>query len=83
MQYKYSKIRADNQLKPIEFSEFMGTFADNHSISSKDLMNYYVEYFPIKIQNNIVDFYKETIVPQQKELEKAKENLSNKINSLL
>lgn len=53
------------------------------TISSKDLMNYYVEYFPIKIQNNIVDYYKETIVPQQKELEKAKENLSNKINSLL
>ena len=30
MHYKYSKIRADNQLKPIESSDFMGTFADNH-----------------------------------------------------
>lgn len=32
---------------------------------------------------DIVDFYKKTIVCKQKELGKAKENLTNKISSLL
>ena len=46
-------------------------------------MNYYVEYFPIKTQNSIVDFYTKTVVPKQEELKEAKQNLTNKINALL
>lgn len=53
------------------------------TISLKDLMNYYVEYFPIKTQNSIVDFYTKTVVPKQEELKEAKQNLTNKINALL
>ena len=35
MQYKYTKSRQDTQLKGEESSDFMGTFADNHSSFSR------------------------------------------------
>ena len=50
---------------------------------SKDLMNYYVEYFHIDKQNELVEYYNKTIVPLQNELNKEKENFDNRVNNLV
>lgn len=53
------------------------------TISPDDLMDYYIEYFPIDKQNEIVDYYNKNISPLKKRLEKAKIKMEQKINSLL
>ncbi len=53
------------------------------TISSKDLMEYYVEYYPIDIQNSMVEYYNKNVMPVKKELEKAKTEMSSKIKALL
>ena len=52
------------------------------TISKRDLLNYYVEYFPIDIQNEIVRSY-DDVAKRQKELEEAKRKLIFKIKDLL
>lgn len=52
------------------------------TISKRDLLNYYVEYFPIDIQNKIVRSY-DDVTKRQKELEKAKQNLAIRMRDLL
>lgn len=52
------------------------------TISKRDLMDYYVEYFPIDIQNEIVNSYVD-IAQKQKELEEAKQRLTIKIKKIL
>ena len=52
------------------------------TISKRDLLNYYVEYFPIGIQNDVVEHYND-IAKKQKELEVAKRKLIIKMNDLL
>lgn len=53
------------------------------TISADDLMNYYVEYFHIDKQNELVEYYNKTIVPLQNELNKEKENFDNRVNNLV
>ena len=53
------------------------------TISAKDLMNYYIEYFPINQQNEIIQYYNNEIIPIQKKLIKAKQTLCQKIDNLL
>ena len=53
------------------------------TIPSEDLMNYYVEYFDIDKQNEIVDYYKKNVLQLQNKLEKKKACLNEMINSLL
>lgn len=53
------------------------------TISADDLMNYYVEYFYIDKQNELVEYYNKTIVPLQNELNKEKENFDNRVNNLV
>lgn len=52
------------------------------TISKRDLLNYYVEYFPIDIQNKIVSSY-DDVAKRQKELEEAKQNLAIRMRDLL
>ncbi|MDD2595238.1 MAG: hypothetical protein PHD11_05410, partial [Bacteroidales bacterium] len=52
------------------------------TISKRDLLNYYVEYFPIGIQNEIVRSY-DDVSKRQKELEEAKQILQSKMKDLL
>ena len=49
------------------------------TISADDLMNYYVEYFHIDKQNELVEYYNKTIIPLQNELNKEKENFNNNL----
>ena len=53
------------------------------TISSKDLMEYYVEYYPIDLQNSMVEYYNKNVMPAKIELEKAKAEMSSKIKALL
>lgn len=53
------------------------------TISPDDLMDYYIEYFPIDQQNKIVEYYNEQITPLKKRLEKAQKEMEQKISSLL
>lgn len=53
------------------------------TISPVDLMDYYIEYFPIDQQNKIVEYYNEQITPLKKRLEKAQKEMEQKISSLL
>ena len=53
------------------------------TISAKDLMNYYVEYFSVNQQNEIIQYYNKEILPIQRRLSEAKDVLSKKINDLL
>ena len=53
------------------------------TISSKDLMEYYVEYYPIDVQNSMVEYYNKNVMPVKIELEKAKAEMSSKIKALL
>lgn len=52
------------------------------TISKRDLLNYYVEYFPIDIQNEIVSSYND-VAKRKKELEEAKHNLAIRMRDLL
>lgn len=52
------------------------------TISKNDLENYYIEYFPIDIQNEIADSYID-INKKQKELEKEKRELTIRMKNLL
>lgn len=53
------------------------------TISAKDLMGYYVEYFSASQQNEIIKYYNEEIIPIQIRLANAKNVLEKKINDLL
>lgn len=53
------------------------------TISPKDLMEYYVEYYPIDVQNSMVEYYNKNVMPVKIELEKAKAEMSSKIKALL
>ena len=53
------------------------------TISPDELMDYYVEYFPIDQQNKIVKYYNEQITPLKKRLEKAQKEMEQKLSSLL
>lgn len=53
------------------------------TISAKDLMGYYVEYFTVSQQNEIIQYYNKEIIPIQKRLAEAKDVLSKKINDLM
>lgn len=53
------------------------------TISPKDLMEYYVEYIPIDIQNGLVESYKNNIESLQSKLDLAKNVMNKKINSLI
>ena len=53
------------------------------TILKDDLLNYYVEYFPIQIQNKIVNFYIDNILFIQQELNEAKRIFEEKIGGLL
>lgn len=52
------------------------------TISKQDLLNYYVDYFPINIQNEIAKSY-DDITKRQKELDEAKQKLTIKMKDLL
>lgn len=53
------------------------------TIDPDELMNYYIEYFPIDIQENLVEFYTKNIIPAQKKLIEAQQELERKIDLLL
>ena len=53
------------------------------TISAKDLMGYYVEYFTVNQQNEIIQYYNKEIIPIQRRLSEAKDVLSKKIDDLI
>ena len=53
------------------------------TISAYDLMNYYVEYFPMDRQNELVAYQRKKILPLQNKLKKEEERLQSKISELL
>ena len=46
-------------------------------------MEYYVEYYPIDIQNSMVEYYNKNVMPVKIELEKAKAEMNSKLKAIL
>lgn len=53
------------------------------TIAYKDLMEYYVEYYPIDVQNSMVEYYNKNVMPAKIRLEEAKLEMAQKIKDLL
>lgn len=53
------------------------------TIAIKDIMEYYVEYYPIDVQNSMVEYYNKNVMPVKIELEKAKAEMNSKLKAIL
>lgn len=53
------------------------------TINAEELMNYYIEYFPIEVQKEMVKYYNENVMPAKKHLIEVEKEMSNKIELLL
>ena len=53
------------------------------TIAIKDIMEYYIEYYPIDVQNSMVEYYNKNVMPVKIELEKAKAEMNSKLKAIL